>query len=142
MRSIAVILLSAAAFGAFLYVNHRRAADLVANERVAVDRLRAYARESDRTPLEEGGYRFRWNLEGPLPALAVAGPVEREKTGMRWFACVPGEGEIDVYEFDTVLNRAPGNVPDLEALRAFLARPPDERNEENRPFGWRRVLRP
>ena len=40
MRSIAVILLAAAAFGAFLYVNHRRAADLVAIELVAIDRLR------------------------------------------------------------------------------------------------------
>ena len=81
-------------------------------------------------------------MDGPLPALAVAGPVEREKTGIRWFGSLAGGGEDDVYEFDTVLNRAPGNVPDFEALRAFLARSPVDRTRDNRPFGWRRVLRP
>ena len=114
----------------------------MATELVAIDRLRVYARGPERTPLEEGGYRFRWISEGHLPPLAVAGPVEPHRSGVRWFASLAGGADADLFEFDTVLNRAPGGVPDFEALRAFLTLPADKRSLDRRPFGWRRVLQP
>jgi len=139
VRSLAVILLAAAAFGAFLYVNHHRANDLVASETIALERFRAYARAPERTPLEEVGYHFHWETEGSRPPLAVAGPLQPLKSGVRWFASLPGAAEGDLYEFDTVLSRAPGGVPDFEGLRIYLSLPESDRTSERRPFGWRPV---
>lgn len=139
VRSLAVILLAAAAFGAFLFVNHRRASDLVDAETVVLERFRAYLQAPERTPLEDLGYHFHWETDGTRPALAVAGPLQPRESGVRWFAGLAGGAPGEVFEFDTVLSRAPGGVPNFDALRTFLSLPESERTRERWPFGWRLV---
>jgi hypothetical protein len=123
----------AAAFGGYLLWTHRGARELVAREETVLARLRELAVAPERRPHEESGYRFAWIIGHNLPDLLVAQPLRRGEHGVRWFVTSDGK---DVFQFDTVLFRAHGHLPDLDALRRYLILTPAERAARELPVGW------
>lgn len=133
------MILAAGAFGAFLYHNHHRASEHIDAERQALEHLRSYAARPITSEAEKSGaYRYSWVKGSDLPPMAVAQPAQRDEAS-RWFATLGGHEDDEVFEFDLVLHRAPRNQPDLDGLRTFLSRPVEKRDEDARPFGWRKV---
>ncbi|MDH3591201.1 MAG: hypothetical protein OER88_04945 [Planctomycetota bacterium] len=124
MRSVAVILIAAALFGAWLWSHHARGGEMVARENAALSRLeRGEAGTRD-------GYRVERRDGRGLPAVDVARPVDAEQ-GHRWFV---RDERGAVYQYDTVRNRAPDAGPDVDELRRYLARPAAKRAAP--PTGW------
>jgi len=116
----------------FVYSKHRVAERVVAAEKRAVGRLRAFASRDapvEVDDVEEDGYRLEVVAGGRLPHVYVARPERPGETGHRWFATPDGKR---VYEFDTVVFAGP---PDVLALRRWLARAPGERGDP--PEGWK-----
>ncbi len=118
MRSLAVLILAAAAFAGFLIHGHFRAAALRSGEANALDQMLRLAERPGREPSESGGYRFRW---------------ERGEGGVRWFATPDG---VAVYEYDTALFMARGG-PEVASLRLYLALTRKQREDAPFPSGWR-----
>ena len=132
MRPLIVIGVAGLTFLGFVLAMHLRAHAMLAGEEEALARIQEFSR-AERTR-DEDGYRFGWVSEGDLPALFVASPVEHASDGVRWFATRDGDS---VYQFDTVVHRTRQNRPNLDKLRHYFARPPEER--ERLPFGWQKV---
>ena len=133
MRALLILVFAVAGFAGYFLWNQRAARELVRNEEVALGRLRELAPAGAGDAREEAGYRFAWVAGEELPGVWVAAPLVRGEAGVRWFVTTDG---ASVYQFDTVLFRAPQNRPDVRALRRHLAMPGDERREQAPPAGW------
>ena len=119
MRSLVVIVLSAAVFAGFLVQNERRAQALVRTEDKAIDRAVALVARPPGPPVVEDGYRFEWIREGTLPPLLAAFPEEGK--GISVFVAAP-DGSVYAYE---IYDDPP---PDLTPLRVHVAREADARD--------------
>jgi hypothetical protein len=129
VRSLAVLVLAAAGFLGFLAHAHRTGSAARGGEEAVLARLRAPPADDGAV----GGYRLRWARGDGLPPLLVASPERVPEDGVRWFAA-PGGGEV--FQFDTVLFRAPAGGPDARPLRAWLA---SGREPSRLPPGWARA---
>jgi hypothetical protein len=134
LRSTIVLVATAAAFAFVMYHPHAKAKAMLAAEAGAIRELRqAVQIEPNATVWEHDAYRYRWVLEGPLPPLLVAEPIEPGVNAVRSFATIAGSA---VYERDPVMADAlPGRITEAD-LRRYLALDPEKRKKAIRPNAW------
>jgi len=134
MRSLVVLVLVVLAFTYVLVRPHSVARAMLAREEAAVERLRVLYAAAGREPLEEGGYRFRWASDGPMPEILVGEPLTPGESGARSFAIGPDKR---VFVRDPVTSAALP-APLIEAaLRRHLGLSQKERAGKLAPRAWR-----
>ena len=140
LRSTIVLLAAAAGFAFFMYRPHAKAEAMLAAEAQAIRALReAVQIKPNATVQERGVYRYRWVLDGPLPPLLVAEPVEPGESAVRSFAIMAGSV---IYVRDPVISDAlPGRITEAD-LRYYLALQPEDREKATRPSAWMPLAEP
>ena len=134
LRSAIVLVAAAAGFAFFMYRPHAKAGAMLAAEAEAIRALgQAVQVEPNAIVRERDAYRYRWVLDGPLPPLLVAEPVEPGESAVRSFAIMAGSA---IYVRDPVMSDAlPGRITEAD-LRHYLALDPEEREKATRPHAW------
>ena len=134
LRSTVVLAVAAVGFAFFMYRPHAKANAMLAAEAEAVRALtRAVQAEPNAAVRTRDAYRYRWVLDGPLPPLLVAEPIEPGKDAVRSFAAMAGSA---IYQRDPVMADAlPSRITEAD-LRYYLALDPEEREKATRPNAW------
>ena len=131
VRSLLVLVAAGTLFATFLATSHSKARKLTRNRARAVKHLMALASGKADLPVEREGYRFV-----RAAGLVMARPLRPGEDGVSWMVSRDGK---TVWEFDTVLFRAPGGVPDPVPLARYLELTDSKRAKADIPYGWRLV---